>query len=154
MNHFENARIMAKYYVSLRFQLSFFVVVTVCFAFNHAGSFPQNINEYLHSEASCCGFPGLCPCPPRPPPPRCGVGGGGMWRSRQGFFIPCRQPRLLLNAENSSNALRTVAPPSSWDSFPLSLAFSLAPPPFFFFFQTLWLDLILNLWSSRPFKKG
>lgn len=72
MNHFENARIMAKYYVSLRFQLSFFVVVTVYLAFNHAGSFPQNINEYLHSEASCCGFPGLCPCPPTHTP-----GGGG-----------------------------------------------------------------------------
>lgn len=83
MNHFENARIMAKYYVSLRFQLSFFVVVTVCFAFNHAGSFPQNINEYLHSEASCCGFPGLCPCPPTHTP-----GGGRDVAIQARFFHP------------------------------------------------------------------
>ena len=131
MNHFENARIMAKYYVSLRFQLSFFCCCYCVLYFQSCWQFSSKYKWIFAQWSKLLWVSWFVSLPPTPPPPMCW--GGGMWRSRQGFFIPCRQPRLLLNAENSSNALRTVAPRSSWDSFPLSLAFSLAPPPFFFF---------------------
>lgn len=54
------------------------------------------------------------------------VGDGGVWRFGHDFFITLQTSPAAVNAENSSNALRTVAPPSSWDSF---LSYLPSPQP-------------------------
>ena len=128
---------MAKHYVSLRFQLKCFIV----FCFQSCWQFSSKCKWIFAQWSKLLWVSWFVS---RPPSPEGGCGDSAR------FFHPLQTTPAAVNAENSSNALRTVAPPSSWDSFRLSFAFSLA----FFFLQTLGLDLILNFWSSRPFKKG